>query len=256
MSKLKYVQEKFPVVWEKRCTCGFTFVNIDEYQSSDTMLCYVNNENQTWKISQHVLLDQSLLQMLDFSSSLAYILHHYQLTCCISRPGQFIGKLLIHRTIFLPNNQGLIVNLLANLKSVFKKIYFRKIKIFFFSPLSERERLPSPVTRYGSTDSSGDDDYQINSHDNNCNHHQFATAAGCHWVHAGEEEEAICRKLKYFFMSPCDKYHAKGRYPFKLILQLAKILFVTTQVHHILYFNADFFLGVLLIWIHFWFRTF
>lgn len=99
------------------------------------------------------------------------------------------------------------------------------------------------MTRYGSTDSSGEDDYQINSHDNNCNHHQFATAAGCHWVHAGEEEEAIRRKLKYFFMSPCDKYHAKGRYPFKLILQLAKIFFVTTQVHHILYFNADFFLG-------------
>lgn len=57
-------------------------------------------------------------------------------------------------------------------------------------------------------------------------------------------------------MSPCDKYHAKGRYPFKLILQLAKIFFVTAQVHHILYFNADLFLGVLLIWIHFWFRTF
>lgn len=147
VSKLKYVQEKFPVVWEKRCTCGFTFVNIDEYQSSDTMLCYVNNENQTWKISQHVLLDQSLLQMLDFSSSLAYILHHYQLTCCISRPGQFIGKLLIHRTIFfLPNNQGLIVNLLSNLKSVFKKIYFRKIKIFFFF---------SPI-RAGKTSLSGD----------------------------------------------------------------------------------------------------
>uniref|UniRef100_A0A3B4EVB7 Mucolipin-1-like n=1 Tax=Pundamilia nyererei TaxID=303518 RepID=A0A3B4EVB7_9CICH len=79
-------------------------------------------------------------------------------------------------------------------------------------------------------DSSGEDDYQINSHDNNCNHHRFATAAGCHWVHAGEEEEAICRKLKYFFMSPCDKYHAKGRYPFKLILQLAKIFFVTAQL--------------------------
>uniref|UniRef100_A0AAX7T793 Polycystin cation channel PKD1/PKD2 domain-containing protein n=1 Tax=Astatotilapia calliptera TaxID=8154 RepID=A0AAX7T793_ASTCA len=79
--------------------------------------------------------------------------------------------------------------------------------LFFFFPQSERERLPSPVTRYGSTDT-----------------------AGCHWVHAGEEEEAICRKLKYFFMSPCDKYHAKGRYPFKLILQLAKIFFVTTQL--------------------------
>lgn len=45
-----------------------------------------------------------------------------------------------------------------------------------------------------------------------------------------EEEEALRRKLKYFFMSPCDKYHAKGRKPFKLGLQLLKIVIVTVQV--------------------------
>lgn len=45
-----------------------------------------------------------------------------------------------------------------------------------------------------------------------------------------EEEEALRRKLKYFFMSPCDKYYAKGRKPFKLGLQLLKIITVTVQV--------------------------
>lgn len=45
-----------------------------------------------------------------------------------------------------------------------------------------------------------------------------------------EEEEVLRRKLKYFFMSPCDKYHAKGRKPFKLALQLLKIIIVTLQV--------------------------
>ncbi|XP_037545273.1 mucolipin-1b [Nematolebias whitei] len=45
-----------------------------------------------------------------------------------------------------------------------------------------------------------------------------------------EEEEALRRKLKYFFMSPCDKYHAKGRKPFKLALQLLKIIIVTVQL--------------------------
>lgn len=44
------------------------------------------------------------------------------------------------------------------------------------------------------------------------------------------EEEALRRKLKYFFMSPCDKYHAKGRKPYKLVLQMLKIIFVTMQV--------------------------
>uniref|UniRef100_A0A671PJJ7 Mucolipin-1-like n=1 Tax=Sinocyclocheilus anshuiensis TaxID=1608454 RepID=A0A671PJJ7_9TELE len=47
---------------------------------------------------------------------------------------------------------------------------------------------------------------------------------------AEEAEEALRRKLKYFFMSPCDKYHAKGRKPFKLALQLLKIIIVTVQL--------------------------
>lgn len=52
-------------------------------------------------------------------------------------------------------------------------------------------------------------------------------------LHQKQEEEeggALRRKLKYFFMSPCDKYHAKGRKPFKLGLQLLKIIIVTVQV--------------------------
>ncbi|KAM4530546.1 mucolipin-1b [Odontesthes bonariensis] len=49
-------------------------------------------------------------------------------------------------------------------------------------------------------------------------------------LHLEEEEEALRRKLKYFFMSPCDKYHAKGRKPFKLGLQLLKIIIVTVQL--------------------------
>ncbi|KAM9434887.1 mucolipin-1b [Clarias gariepinus] len=44
------------------------------------------------------------------------------------------------------------------------------------------------------------------------------------------KEEALRRKLKYFFMSPCDKYHAKGRKPYKLVLQLLKIILVTLQL--------------------------
>uniref|UniRef100_A0A8C1RHC9 Mucolipin 1a n=1 Tax=Cyprinus carpio TaxID=7962 RepID=A0A8C1RHC9_CYPCA len=47
---------------------------------------------------------------------------------------------------------------------------------------------------------------------------------------ADQEEEALRRKLKYFFMSPCEKYQAKGRKPFKLVLQILKILIVTIQL--------------------------
>ncbi|ETE70738.1 Mucolipin-1 [Ophiophagus hannah] len=44
------------------------------------------------------------------------------------------------------------------------------------------------------------------------------------------EEEEFRRCLKYYFMSPCDKFRAKGRKPFKLVLQVIKILIVTIQL--------------------------
>ncbi|GAA6230367.1 mucolipin-1-like [Lates japonicus] len=95
---------------------------------------------------------------------------------------------------------------------------------------SEREGLSCSVTGYGSTDSSGEHDHHSNRHGNNHSNHQFPTARPGHWVGADQEEEALRRKLKYFFMSPCDKYHAKGRKPYKLLLQLLKIIIVTAQL--------------------------
>ncbi|XP_059495846.1 mucolipin-1a isoform X1 [Stegostoma tigrinum] len=45
-----------------------------------------------------------------------------------------------------------------------------------------------------------------------------------------EQEEELRRKLKYFFMSPCDKFRAKGRKPFKLFVQILKLIVVTVQL--------------------------
>lgn len=82
---------------------------------------------------------------------------------------------------------------------------------------SEKDRLLTSVTGYGSSDLNGS-----------------PPTLDVSGSHQQEEEEALRRKLKYFFMSPCDKYHAKGRKPFKLVLQLLKIVIVTAQVspHH------------------------
>ncbi|KAG1928304.1 mucolipin-3-like isoform X2 [Pimephales promelas] len=38
------------------------------------------------------------------------------------------------------------------------------------------------------------------------------------------------RKLKYFFMSPCQKYRARGRKPWKMMLQILKIAIITLQL--------------------------
>ncbi|XP_039979820.1 mucolipin-1b [Xiphias gladius] len=85
---------------------------------------------------------------------------------------------------------------------------------------TEKERLLSSVASYGSQDLLRGGSPRPTS----------LVGSELHQQQEEEEEEALRRKLKYFFMSPCDKYHAKGRKPFKLGLQLLKIIIVTVQL--------------------------
>ncbi|MGH0138006.1 UNVERIFIED_CONTAM: hypothetical protein FKN15_065337 [Acipenser sinensis] len=82
-------------------------------------------------------------------------------------------------------------------------------------PVSQKDRLLTSVAGYGTNNLSGSAG-------------DPPVTLGC--GSSQEEEEALRRKLKYFFMSPCDKYHAKGRKPFKLVLQFLKIVIVTVQL--------------------------
>ncbi|XP_073213305.1 mucolipin-3 isoform X4 [Lepidochelys kempii] len=43
-------------------------------------------------------------------------------------------------------------------------------------------------------------------------------------------EDQLRRKLKFFFMNPCEKFWARGRKPWKLGIQLLKIVMVTIQL--------------------------
>lgn len=40
------------------------------------------------------------------------------------------------------------------------------------------------------------------------------------------------RKLKFHFMTPCEKFKARKRKPWKLVIQLAKIIILTSQVSY------------------------
>nr|XP_061790433.1 mucolipin-3-like [Nerophis lumbriciformis] len=42
--------------------------------------------------------------------------------------------------------------------------------------------------------------------------------------------ECLRRRIKYYFMNPCEKYHARGRKPWKLLLQIIKIAIITVQL--------------------------
>lgn len=79
---------------------------------------------------------------------------------------------------------------------------------------SEEDRLLFPVTHYGSNDCM----------------HECSNPKTDGWRGADQEEDALRRKLKYFFMSPCEKYQAKGRKPFKLVVQILKIIIITVQL--------------------------
>ncbi len=60
----------------------------------------------------------------------------------------------------------------------------------------------------------------------------------CRWsAHTQSLESKVLedfrRRLKYFFMNPCEKYRARGRKPWKLMLQILKIAIITVQVQYI-----------------------
>nr|XP_043900197.1 mucolipin-3 isoform X1 [Solea senegalensis] len=51
-----------------------------------------------------------------------------------------------------------------------------------------------------------------------------------HSVEELDNVESLRRKIKYYFMNPCEKYHARGRKPWKLLLQIVKIAIITIQL--------------------------
>lgn len=55
-----------------------------------------------------------------------------------------------------------------------------------------------------------------------------------------EEVETLRRKIKFFFMNPCEKYHARGRKPWKLMLQIIKIAIITIQVTSVSFDSSTF----------------
>ncbi|XP_061539504.1 mucolipin-3 [Phycodurus eques] len=66
------------------------------------------------------------------------------------------------------------------------------------------------------------DKQETDSHSSWADHHRQSMEV--------DNVECLRRKIKYYFMNPCEKYHARGRKPWKLILQIIKIAIITTQL--------------------------
>ena len=48
------------------------------------------------------------------------------------------------------------------------------------------------------------------------------------------KEECLREYLKFYFMNPCEKFRARQQIPWKMGLQILKIVMVTTQVNYII----------------------
>ncbi|XP_005357460.1 mucolipin-3 isoform X2 [Microtus ochrogaster] len=66
-----------------------------------------------------------------------------------------------------------------------------------------------------------------------CGSHQDDSPSTIHQSSSPSEllllEDQMRRKLKFFFMNPCEKFWARGRKPWKLAIQILKIAMVTVQ---------------------------
>jgi len=70
----------------------------------------------------------------------------------------------------------------------------------------------------------------LNHHNNEDNYSTYIRSSswsGTYDLHAGEGE--IIKKLQWYFKNPYEKYRDRGRKPFKLFLQIIKIILVTVQ---------------------------
>ncbi|CAO2600373.1 Mcoln3 [Lemmus lemmus] len=67
-----------------------------------------------------------------------------------------------------------------------------------------------------------------------CGSHQDDSPCTIHQSSSPSEllllEDQMRRKLKFFFMNPCEKFWARGRKPWKLAIQILKIAMVTVQL--------------------------
>lgn len=111
------------------------------------------------------------------------------------------------------------------------------------------QRFSSSICRRISSFVQRDDvpllDMPINDVDNN-SHTTIPVANG------GNHGAYLRAKLRFFYMSPCWKWHLKRQFPWKAWFQFVKIIIVTTQVIDI----RSFFIELLLIVVDFvWYRS-
>nr|XP_046920007.1 mucolipin-3-like isoform X2 [Dermatophagoides farinae] len=94
----------------------------------------------------------------------------------------------------------------------------------------ERDNIPRERIRINDDD---DDNGDSDVNDDNCRQRQqtiYSQEESLLSNNGMIDRELLQQKLRFYFMSPLDKWRTKKRFPFKLIFQMLKVIFVTFQL--------------------------
>lgn len=95
------------------------------------------------------------------------------------------------------------------------------------NPDAPSSKSSEMTPRYGTSNSK---EYPGAVHGSSLAGSPSSSNAPCPDICNDQEVERMQRRLRFFFMNPIEKWQAKQRFPFKFLIQVIKIVLVTTQL--------------------------
>ncbi|CAH8618013.1 unnamed protein product [Schistosoma rodhaini] len=171
---------------------------------------------------------------------------------CLHLPPSYIPQ-VNHPDSSISNNDNTTTNKHGS-QGVVEKVMLHLVK-YFNKPLNNASHERTNCN-YVHTDTAHEERPLISDHDEYSGDHVYSTAAtagastsspttedgadstASTFINPNEVESWMRRRLYYHFMTPVGKFHAKRRIPFKLFVQILKVLLVTIQLIEFGFYRA------------------
>ncbi|CAH8626924.1 unnamed protein product [Schistosoma rodhaini] len=205
-------------------------------------------------LSASIYRNQSSLYQSDFERNDNNVDEtHLIVPPCLHLPPSYIPH-MNHPDSSISNNDNTTTNKHGS-QGVVEKVMLHLVK-YFNKPLNNPSHEHTNCN-YVHTDSAHEERPLISDHDECSGDHVYPTAAtvagastsspttedgadstASTFVNPNEVESWMRRRLYYHFMTPVGKFHAKRRIPFKLFVQILKVLLVTIQLIEFGFYRA------------------
>ncbi|XP_026278920.1 mucolipin-3 isoform X1 [Frankliniella occidentalis] len=106
-----------------------------------------------------------------------------------------------------------------------------EMEALVMNPEAQGAKASEMTPRYGTANSEvSDPGYGDAGYGTNQGASPSSSNPPCPEICTDQEVERMQRRLRFFFMNPIEKWHAKQRFPYKFLIQVIKIVLVTTQL--------------------------